>query len=247
MKYVMYMVLTGTIATSINSTPKKSDVSYYANSFLVQDTAKKTADTTQRKSILKVIRHLFRKKTALPVDSNKIKREEGQLQKQIIPGLNPSDSLQRKKAPKTSRGSIKKTVLKMLGFLQEKGVIRTHIDSAAKKKEAQQNFYTVISHDSSKKKSSPIKFHGNAVVSGYYSDYTYPGQATPSNYVRWQLNPTLEVFGIPLKANAIVSTEQNVFKNFDAFSISFDWARIQEIANQALKNSVNEKQMLQNE
>jgi hypothetical protein len=177
----------------------------------------KKGDTAQKKNIFAFIARIFHRK--LPADSIKTHAPNN---------LSP------------------KTFLGVPGYLHDKGILHTNGDSLARSKLTVFNKYKTLLGDTGKKRPFPVKLHMNATGSGYYSDYQYPTQSAPSNYLRWQVSPTIEVFGIPLKANAFVSTEANVFKNIDAFSIGFDFNRMKDIVNDKLKQSFNERQAIEN-
>lgn len=83
-----------------------------------------------------------------------------------------------------------------------------------------------VQHKADSLKRHRIAFHGDASVSGNYSDYRYPGQAVPYNNIRYQFNPQVEAFGVPFRLNALVGSDQQVFKNLNTFTFSLDYQKL---------------------
>jgi hypothetical protein len=84
----------------------------------------------------------------------------------------------------------------------------------------------IVQHKADSLKRRRIVFHGDASVIGSYSDYQYPGQSAPYNYTRYQFSPQVEAFGVPFKVNALIGSNQQVFKNFNTFTFSLDYQKL---------------------
>ena len=68
---------------------------------------------------------------------------------------------------------------------------------------------------------SSIKFSGSSRLYTQYSSRQGINQQTPKNYWRWDLNPTLTVYGIPISMNFFLSSEQSGLRqNINRFSLS---------------------------
>ena len=73
----------------------------------------------------------------------------------------------------------------------------------------------------SQDESSPINFSGSTRLSTQYSSRQGINQQTPRNYWRWDLNPTLTIYGIPISMNFFLSSEQSGLRqNINRFSLS---------------------------
>ncbi len=68
---------------------------------------------------------------------------------------------------------------------------------------------------------SYIKFSGSSRLYTQYSNRQGTNQQVPTKFWRWDLNPTLTVYGIPISMNFFLSSEQSCLRqNINRFSLS---------------------------
>lgn len=80
-----------------------------------------------------------------------------------------------------------------------------------------------------------ISFSGSSKVNGLYSFRSNDQIYSPQNYLRWNLNSTLSLWGIPVSSHLLLTTEQdNSRQDINKFRIYLNYRQI-------LKNKIAEK------
>lgn len=73
----------------------------------------------------------------------------------------------------------------------------------------------------------PIKFSGSTSIYVEYDTLYGISQQRPSRTLRWRLNPTLTIYGMPLSLNLFLTTEEsNLRQTLDKFSIFLNPSRL---------------------
>lgn len=67
-----------------------------------------------------------------------------------------------------------------------------------------------------------FSFHGNASIDLYSANAQNPNQLNQSQYVRFYINPTVTLLGLPFTSNIFLTTENNNFFNSNSISFRFD-------------------------
>lgn len=95
------------------------------------------------------------------------------------------------------------------------------------------------------KKKFPIKFSGNAEVSGYFANQPPMFSEYSANYGHVFLNPTLTIYDVPLTGSVLVSTQNSPLRqNMNVYNFSFDADAFKSNLINRLKKAVVENKKL---
>jgi len=90
---------------------------------------------------------------------------------------------------------------------------------------------------------SPITFSGTSTIFGQTANHPGIGQLVPKDFVRWDLQSTLGVYGVPLSVNALVTSEQNGSdQTMNYFSIGLDQSQLQAKIRQRINDRLGDLQ-----
>jgi len=127
----------------------------------------------------------------------------------FLKGQNADDSLRN--PPKVIYSNLNSRTYNS----DSKLLLNTPLDSTSKK-ETQKKLKNNINLKRS------FGFHGNASIDFYYADAQNPNQLNQTQYVRFYLNPTVTLLGLPFSTNIFLTTENNNFYNSNSISLRFD-------------------------
>lgn len=83
-----------------------------------------------------------------------------------------------------------------------------------------------------------ISFHGQSRIEAQYSNIVPPFSLVPQAYMRWYINPQLQIAGVPLGGQVLLSTEDDNYRyDLNAFSFALDPS---ELANQLKARALEE-------
>jgi hypothetical protein len=95
------------------------------------------------------------------------------------------------------------------------------------------------------KKKFPIKFSGNAEISGYIANQPPMFSDYSANYGHVFLNPTLTIYDVPLSGSVLVSTQNSPLRqNMNVYNFSFDADAFKNNLINRLKKAVLENKKL---
>lgn len=91
------------------------------------------------------------------------------------------------------------------------------------------------------KKRDRLRFYGNAALEGVYADRQGPNQTLPPSYARFDFNPGLSLFQIPVVGRLHLSTERGPgYPDMNTYNISFDRATFRQNMQNVLLQKLNE-------